>query len=668
MKQRKAELIPFISQDKREVRRNLDEFIRMCKHDLTTLNDHRLWRGWDDHRWPLASFVKFSNTRKQQDKVKMDGCFIDFAKAYARYIVTHKHRSLSTIMPFLRALEFAVVESGIDICDIGKRTLDRAVEALVEKCKSQSAYQSAGYLRELSEFLYRKGLTTENIHGWKPNIIYEDNMGSFTRKSEEELNKKMPNAAAMSGLAKVFSERPTDPYDIFVTSLWVILMSSGMRISEALSLSVDALKIKDINGHRVCYLQYYARKKGGWHKAPVDEEMEPVLIEAFQRLKDLTAESRKVAKHFEAEDKKYKKNTDYRRKLPSCSAVKKYRDKQTLSMDELSEVVGLCGRQAHRLTSADHKQQILNSSIAGVESWLNTHGDVLQPKDFPVFDKLGDGKVLKYSDALFCFRQNELNEHSTRNFTFRKITNSNISQMLAGKNSFFVRHGVRDESGEIVKTNSHAPRHLLNTIAQNINLSQWDIARMFGRVTPKHNKAYDHTSGHERAKKSLHLTQGTSLFGQEGINELSCKSPINKVTYDQLNISPTTHSTEYGLCVNHFSYSPCSKYRNCLSCSKHVVDAHDAEKIKQIKTHCQVLKNKLDRANKKVGSVFGVENYIDHLTSEINETEQLISIIGELDGQEARFLHRVGIKDDSCIGRAIDSIENNMPASIGVSA
>lgn len=667
MKPNKSKLIPFSSPREGEAKKSLSDFIHMCRYELTIFSDHRLWRGWDSCKWPYAAFYKLSTSRKKKDQVEMDDNFIDFAKAYARHNATYKCRKISTILPCLKALEFAVVELDIQICDINKRTLDRAVDVLVETYQNAGACQSASYLRELADFLSREKMTVANIHNWEPNVVREDDMDSFVQKSEKEINKKIPNQAAMAGLVRVFSEQPKNPYDIVVTSLWAVLMSSGLRIREALSLSIDSLKIEHVDGCRVCYLQYYARKGGGWNKAPINEDMEPILIDAFNRIKNLTSESRRLAKHWEAEDVKCKNNPGHKRALPAA-VVKKYQDNYKLSAKELAEIIGLGVNRTYKMLHKDSKMRILDNSMLGVQNWLNTYWDKIQPEGFPIFDKLGDSVVLKYSEALFCFRKYELsNSYSTANLIFGRFTSQNISPMLAGKQSFFVRHNIRGENGEIVKTNSHASRHLLNTIVQNVNLDQWDIARMFGRATPKHNKVYDHTSGYDRAQKSLGLTQNTDLFGgKDDGGSLDCKSPIDRVVYDQLNISPTTHSTEYGLCINNFAYHPCSKYRNCLSCSKHVIDTRDTEKIKQVKLHCQALKDKLAKANKKVGLVFGVESYIKHLTSELDETEQLVSAISNLDGQDARFLHRLGIKNNSCIDRAIDSIKDNMSTPIGV--
>ena len=343
-----------------------------------------------------------------------------------------------------------------------------------------------------------------------------------------------------------------------------------------------------------------------------------------------------------------------------------YNPSQNLSMTELSNIIGLCGRQAYRLSSnKSNTCGLRENSINGIENWIHDCWDDVQPEGFPFVEKRNDddnsSENLKYSDALFCFRQNEINKkNTTRNFTLIKVKRNLVSNLLSGKASFFVKHGIQSESGDFIKTKSHAPRHLLNTIMQNLNSKQTDIARMFGRADMGQNKVYDHTSDYERAEKSLRLAHDSDLFGERESDELlNCKNPIKKATYDDLNLLPTTHSTEYGLCLNDFSYYPCVKYRNCLSCSKHVIDVKNKQKVKQINAHYSALEKKLKSANDKRGSFYGVGNYISHLESEIKETKKIISAISDMGDIDDRFLHRLGVKDSSFVSRAIKTIESN---------
>lgn len=49
----------------------------------------------------------------------------------------------------------------------------------------------------------------------------------------------MPSSDALSALAEVFANNPSDPRDIFTSSVFALLMSAPSRISEVLSLPVD---------------------------------------------------------------------------------------------------------------------------------------------------------------------------------------------------------------------------------------------------------------------------------------------------------------------------------------------------------------------------------------------------------------------------------------------
>jgi hypothetical protein len=84
-----ADLKHFAPKAKLTASKNLNEFIRMCREDLTVFSPEL---NWIDTTWPRAmNFTKLGAlSRSYQDSDRMNGGFIDFAKAYFRYQQGHK--------------------------------------------------------------------------------------------------------------------------------------------------------------------------------------------------------------------------------------------------------------------------------------------------------------------------------------------------------------------------------------------------------------------------------------------------------------------------------------------------------------------------------------------------------------------------------------------------
>lgn len=672
----KTTLITFVSKDTREASKNLNDFISMCKNQLTMFSDHKSWRGWDDHRWPDGHFTKISKAKggkiSRKEFEKMDESFIDFAKAYTRYVCAHHGYPISAVVSFLRALEQATMESDASVIEINKTILTRASNILIDKYNATNARHSIGRLEKLAKFMHEKGLTEGNIYKWKSSIKVVDYGYSFVNNSDESLSKKMPPKEAIVSLARKFADNPRDPEDIFITCLWAILISTGLRISEALSLSVDSLQEDHVNGRKVVYVNYFSKKGGGWHQKPIIDDMEPVIKEAFKRIKEFTKTSRRLSRHFELEYKKMLLDVSYEMKLPAY-IKKPYTKDQELEVSDLSNILGLSERQVYRLLSKSGSRPLKRPSgnvgrlkgwtISDVEKWMQDYWSDNQPEYFPFFERRNDSDSscdnLKYSDALFCFRLNELSgTNATRGLSLMRVKPGKVTALLTGKSSFFTKYNIQTESGEIVRCKSHSPRHLYNTKAQNSDLSQWDIARLFGRVSTKQNKVYDHTSTFDRAKETMELTLGSNLFGELENKSIECKHPIDKQSYHELNRLATTHSTEFGLCTNTFSSLPCGQHRNCLSCSKHICVVGDTLKLRQIEGYLKSLNVKLNKANKSIGREFGVERWIKHLENEILEVKSLLSTLKNPELDNGLLLHRLGGSDASSIGRVVNTLKD----------
>src|SRR5262249_8223064 len=101
-------------------------------------------------------------------------------------------------------------------------------------------------------------------------------------------------------LADIFASNPTEPRDIFTSSVSAMLLCAPSRISEILSLPVDC---------EVWQLKKDGSKAYGWRFQPgkggvpcikwIPDAMASIAQEAMSRIKKLTDEARKIAKWYE---------------------------------------------------------------------------------------------------------------------------------------------------------------------------------------------------------------------------------------------------------------------------------------------------------------------------------------------------------------------------------
>ena len=89
----------FRSQAQITAQRNLAEFIRYCREELTWLGDRKGF-DWDSAVWPLVHWCKLSVGKRRHFKPEecLDSEFADFAKAYFRWKQTDHETALTRIM------------------------------------------------------------------------------------------------------------------------------------------------------------------------------------------------------------------------------------------------------------------------------------------------------------------------------------------------------------------------------------------------------------------------------------------------------------------------------------------------------------------------------------------------------------------------------------------
>ncbi|WEK44308.1 MAG: hypothetical protein P0Y64_05730 [Candidatus Sphingomonas colombiensis] len=163
--------------------------------------------------------------------------------------------------------------------------------------------------------------------------------------------------------------------------------------------------------------------------------------------------------------------------------------------------------------------------------------------------------------------------------TVSLLKDANINVYLVGITgapSIFERLGYLDEDGRPLRCPSHQIRHWLNTLALEGGLSDVDLARWMSRQNVAQNRAYDHRSPVQRAKRVSEKLMTGEAAGPVAQATRSIKDPVRREEFVK-SVSRTAHVTDLGICVHPWDALPCQKHGSCSDCGELRVEKGNVE-------------------------------------------------------------------------------------------
>lgn len=608
----------FKPRDELTAEKNLEDFIRKCRDDLTVFGADLPWHLVT---WPkIVTFAKLGvTTRKPQDDEVIDAEFIEFAKAYFRYQQGHKPTGARNEGKALRALEAALLQvtGSAALKGLSYSVLDEAAQLVTQHYGGGSAYHAGREIQRLAEFVSDNKLIGSPVRGWQSPIRRPDDRNKTGKLGNSTREKGLPNPIALEALAEIFANNPTNERDIFTTSVFAMLMSAPSRISEVLALPVDCeITEIDRDGVERYGWRFFAGKGFEGDIKWIPSEMVSVAKEAVSRLKKLSANARALAAWVEDHPEKF-----YRHE--NCPEVA---DNVPLTVDQVGQAIGI-----QSITGSSFRQRGLKWGNGAYT--LNTLWQyVLErfPSGFPWFDK----KIgIKYRDALFALNVNQF--HGTNPVIpveLHKPTNNFFNHDLSPREtlgdahkSIFDRHGYKDADGSRLKMTSHQARHLLNTIAQRGGLSNLEIAKWSGRADVKQNRTYNHMSEYELVSLAESFDPSKELFGPVG--ETPANLPVSTLEFNALT-QAAAHVTEYGYCVHDYTMSPCEKYRDCINCTEQVCIKGNTENLERIKARLAKVERLFEVATQSLNDgEMGADRWYQYHEKTLHRLRELASIL-----------------------------------------
>lgn len=695
---------------------NLAEYIRSAKEDLTVLGSNLEWKAW---KWVgVGSFIKHDWIKSSKRKNiplshLLDPAFIEFAKAYIRERHAQNPRESKSFhcqrLPPLRMLEMALLERHptADPININLAILDRAAALLCKYFTGQSVQQAGWHLQSIAATFGKRQLTLEAVGSWVSPIPKIKQLGlAVGSAGEAHRASKLPDQDALKALAEIFNHdlNPLDPLhqrDIYTTSVTALLLSAPSRGGEETHhLPADLVfKATDRFSTEQVGLRWEAGKGFGSYIKWIWDGMAPVAKIALGRVKSMTEEARNLARWMEdtKTGNRFYRHTD-------CPDVD---DDEPLTAVQVCLALGLSVvLPGHALRQVGLSTE--NHSYSLNDLWTN-HILPQHKRDFPHFPYInakeaakGKRGGLKFSEALFCMRSNQL--HTKRGTSPVKLWMPSLPRYLqdvgisdATRTSIFDRHQYRDSDGVPFKLRSHSMRHLLNTEAQRGKMTNEQIAWWSGRANQAQNQVYNHMTEQERVDRAKEVLtdkagnfsivpfrpNGTELpkaadpassLGSNGITTHGywrINTGNKPASCQDLDMQPQLAgiNTLYGRCEHDYVLSPCEGFAQCLDCSDHTCikgsGSDEQEKLVRIKELMSLVAHEVDQAKTKMDDGdWGAQGWHTAQSKWHDKLQQLVNILQSTQTPDGAVVKLLGSNSQTHLHRVLRSVamralENN---------
>lgn len=619
----------------RDGKKNLDEFIRFAKEELTIYSDQsdEYGIGWNAVKWktnhPNRSFAMVfgfsSNPYKIDEPFKNP--FMDFAKAFIRQEQTiTENKNIGDWMVVLRmlykALESASTNAIPSILDLSAETQTSIENALRQQSLDEAKkYHYGGKLEKLYKWLSDKKIIT-NLPDWKnPFKKPKNKVERLDKESVKWREERCPSMHQMLSLADCFAKAVTTK-DRYFTSLLVMLCFAPGRAHELNSLTINSLQQDDDGKY---FVSWHSGKGFGYTKKWIPTVMVDIVKEAFARLIEIGEPARKAAKFafdnpgkfmFDDEDLE---NNALNQSLPLTPF-------QFATLMSISPTNSKGKEFSWETFPQKWIKELLSKGVPTYSSLSNYIIDKYKNSDWPI-NPLTERPVW---ENLCLIREYELHDDfSTRKFSWVNPNvnqiNDQISKRTTNVKTLWERFGIKDENGEEIELTSHQLRVWLNTHAMNGGMDSYLLATWSGRADSSQNKAYD---ARTRDEKERLIKDVLALDYKIEPTPLQLHKINLPVTLKSLGVNRdgVADFTGLGFCVHNFAQTPCTKSGECITCKEHVCVKGLPDSLESLIQLEYLICEQFELAKNAADDLtFGADRWVTHLGWKLAHIRTLIS-------------------------------------------
>lgn len=626
-------------------RQNLSEFILMCRDRLTVFGENL---DWYSDAWPgVGNFTKKdAPSRGYKEDQLLDAGIMSFAKGYVRYQQGHNPSKLKNEFKAIRCIEAALlgIKGCADITLTDISVLDEA--AKVAFSYGATSYQAGISLVKLVEFLNESKIIAAPLV-WKNPVKKPKEIHHLDSGAKKKRDDKMPAERLLEAMAEMFCNNLKDSRDRFTTSIFALCMCAPSRITEVQELPVNCLHREiDSKGVERLGLRFYAGKGFGSDIKWIPTVLMDTAVEAVRRLTELSEPGRELARWLEDHPEIFYRHAN-------CPNVG---ETQALSNSQVCQALGLNPVE----TAAKHVVKITLQKYPPFEELQSKGGDITLaflngylhsklPKGWPWLNK---ERHIKYSDALCCFRQNEMRaDYPPRPVIVwapgKSIFTTDLNYINGQERNIWERNGYKNPDGSPISMTSHQVRHYLNTLAQRGDLGQLDIAKWSGRANVHQNATYNHMTDEEHVSMAREAGIGVAL------EKIRQNIPVTFTDLEAVG-EGIAHVTIFGFCVHDYSMLPCQKHRDCLNCTEQVCVKGEEVKLERLKNHRDGIRLQLAKAQSaNEGGIYGADRWSQHQLKTLARADQLVEILESENTPEGTVIRLSSDQEFSPLKRAL---------------
>ncbi|OWS73341.1 MULTISPECIES: hypothetical protein [Pantoea] len=274
-----------------------------------TLNKNGLV-NWEEVNWPnvfLFTKTPAKGVKKTSIIVNepLDTNFIEFAKSYVLYHYMNGGKKINKRLNIVfRTLEAALlqVNGRSHVQYVNLTALNQCVVTLKSTYTKAVAHACGKVLEGLVSFLREKEFLVTQSLLWKSPLKAQESSNKLTKTAQEAREAKLPDEESLNAIAEIFA-LPKDQLselDLFVSSVFALLMCAPSRVTEILTLPADCeMREEDREGKLRYGLRFYSEKGFCGNVKWIPEVMVPVAEVAIKNLKGLSEGSRAYAREIE---------------------------------------------------------------------------------------------------------------------------------------------------------------------------------------------------------------------------------------------------------------------------------------------------------------------------------------------------------------------------------
>jgi hypothetical protein len=384
---------------------------------------------------------------------------------------------------------------------------------------------------------------------YTPQTPRVEDFNRHTISGQQERRDRLPTNAALRGVADIYREHAKEPADRLRAGAVAILVVTGFRIGELLTLPLDC-EVEEVRGGKARYgIRYYKEKARGAEKMYAIRWLTAIGAElarqAIHEIRTLTQDARTRARVLE--------KTPHRVPLPDFHWAAR------MTAIEVTQALG--SRIVPRRLPRHHDHEGVYYRAFEVEAFIQS----LRLSPLWTVDRR-DGTFQMLSETLLIVFRNSFHPgKAVFPLLVQPVFISHIADFLSGGGgtaSAFERFGVREPDGSFCKMTSHQFRHWLNYIADKGGLPVELQSRWMGREHSRDTDAYRHATVDERLEWVKAGIQDGKLAGPKA--SMYFELPRTKRERYLDGEVQAVHFTALGLCLHDFAVTPCPYHLNCV--------------------------------------------------------------------------------------------------------